>query len=132
LYNEVRAATTPPSITSPAGLPAGLAGTSYSLTLSVTGPTPITWKISSGGLPPGISFDPATATISGTPTVAGIFTFTVQAVNGAGSNSKQFTLTVSPAISASPVGGVSFNVQAGAAAPVSQTVAVTSIGGASG
>jgi uncharacterized protein (TIGR03437 family) len=130
LYNEVRAATTPPTITSASSLPSAVAGTGYSMTLAGSGPTPITWKVSSGSLPAGLTLDPATATISGTPTVAGVFTFTIQASNGAGNNSKQFSLTVSPVFSANP-GRVSFNIQAGLA-PASQTVSVTSIGGPSG
>src|SRR5205814_10367101 len=104
LYNEVRGATTPPIITSDK-LPGGSAGSAYSLTLTGKGPTPITWKVSAGSLPAGLSLDSNTATISGTPTVAGVFTFTVQASNRAGSNSKPFSLAVNPVFSSSP-GGV--------------------------
>jgi formylglycine-generating enzyme required for sulfatase activity len=36
------------------------------------------WSIAGGALPPGIGFNPATATLSGTPTQAGTFHFTVR------------------------------------------------------
>jgi large repetitive protein len=60
----------------PASLPAGLINTPYaSQTFSVTnGTAPFTW-IQTGTLPPGLRFTPSasTATLSGTPTVAGTY-----------------------------------------------------------
>ncbi|MBQ7561806.1 MAG: putative Ig domain-containing protein, partial [Synergistaceae bacterium] len=67
--------------------------TSYSASLTATGATPITWRITSGKLPTGLTLNSA-GTITGTPTAAGIFTFTVQASNNYGSASKQFTISI--------------------------------------
>ena len=51
-------------------------------------------------LPAGVTFVPnsnGTATISGTPTVSGVFTFFIKASNGVGSPTLQsFSLTVKP------------------------------------
>ncbi len=61
-------------------LATGTTGTSYSQRLSATGgKTPYTWSISAGSLPSGLLLNNSTGVISGTPTSAGIPTFTVQA-----------------------------------------------------
>ena len=55
----------------PATLPATVVGHGYSQTVSATGGTgPYTFTISTGALPPGLTLDPATGVISGTPTSA--------------------------------------------------------------
>jgi len=69
----------PPSITT-TSLPNGLLNTAYSQTLTAapTTATPLTWSISAGALPTGITLtDPANGVLSGTPTAAGTFNFTV-------------------------------------------------------
>ena len=59
--------TMPLSITTTA-LPGAAVGTAYSATLAASGGTgPYSWMLSGGTLPPGLSFDAATATVSGTP-----------------------------------------------------------------
>ncbi len=90
-----------PTITTSSPLPSGQAGSAYSATISATGgSSSYSWRISSGSLPPGLSlFSPvcfmspcqAPATISGTPTSAGDYVFTVALGSWA---SKQFNLTV--------------------------------------
>lgn len=57
-----------------------------------------TWSVSSGSLPPGLIFDNVYATITGTPTVPGAFTFTITAVESGTityTASQQYTLYVS-------------------------------------
>jgi hypothetical protein len=61
-------------------LPDGAVGTAYSQTLQVVGGVPpITWAVSSGTLPAGLTLNSSTGTISGTPTFSGSSTFTVSA-----------------------------------------------------
>lgn len=57
-----------------------------------------TWSKSSGSLPPGLTFNTSLATITGTPTVPGAFTFTITAVESGNivyTASQQYTLYVS-------------------------------------
>lgn len=69
------------SITPPT-LPGGQVTFPYSANLSATGGVlPYTWSVSSGSLPPGLTLTTnadSTATISGTPTLLGTSTFTLQ------------------------------------------------------
>jgi Glycine rich protein/Putative Ig domain len=54
----------------------------YSYTFAATGvPTP-TFSVGSGTLPTGLTLDPTSGLLSGTPDAVGIFTFTVDASNG--------------------------------------------------
>ena len=60
----------------------------------------VTYSLSSGVLPPGLSFDPATGLISGTPTTSGSYTFSITAKDDNGTvgyykDTNTYTLTVS-------------------------------------
>lgn len=83
----------PPTITTVA-LGALTLGELFFEQLTATGGVPMTWTLQAGSaLPPGLSLS-SSGVISGTPTVAGPFTFTVVAANAAGSNSKTLSVTV--------------------------------------
>ena len=73
----------------------GLVGAPYSLTLEATGKTPIKWSIASSALPNGLTLNPDSGVISGTPTSLGTFYFVVTAKNDAGSDARLFSIEVS-------------------------------------
>ncbi len=73
------------------------AGASSSFTVEVNGYPAVTLALLSGTLPAGVTFDPVTGILSGTPSAAGLgdYALVFQASNGLGSPVNQkFTLTV--------------------------------------
>ena len=80
-----------------AKLPTAMIGNAYSQTLSATGEAPIKWTKTSGELPDGLTLNESTGEISGTPADSGggkTFSFTVQASNAYGTDSREFSITV--------------------------------------
>ena len=63
----------------PESAPTGTVSTPYSLQMTATVADSKTWSIVDGALPPGLALGPSDGLISGTPTAAGMFTFTVRA-----------------------------------------------------
>ncbi|MCL1941064.1 MAG: putative Ig domain-containing protein, partial [Synergistaceae bacterium] len=88
-----------PTVTT-SSLPEGTVGRAYSRTLGANGTKPITWSLDSGSqpLPYGLSLSSA-GLISGMPTTAGIFSFTVRAANSAGDDTKSLSIVIKPASS---------------------------------
>ena len=76
--------------------PGGEVGVTYSDQLTVTGGTsPFTWSVSAGTLPAGLTLGASTGLLSGTPTAAGTYSFTVKVTDHAGLTATEpVTLTV--------------------------------------
>ena len=84
----------PPKITTTTPLPDSTVGTVYNQQLAAEN-TPTQWSVTNGTLPAGLTLNGNT--ISGTPTTANTYKFTVTATNNSGSDSKEYTLTINPA-----------------------------------
>jgi hypothetical protein len=73
-------------------LPSGNLGVPYSQQIILTGGTmPATWQLT-GSLPPGLSFDTGSGTVSGTPTASGNYNFGVQVIDATGKASLAQTM----------------------------------------
>ncbi|MBQ7543345.1 MAG: putative Ig domain-containing protein [Synergistaceae bacterium] len=66
----------------------------YSAMLSAFGQVPMTWSVTAGSLPDGLTLNPNTGVISGIPTTKGEYTFTVEARNTKGADTQELTITV--------------------------------------
>ncbi len=88
---------------SPATLASGAVGTPYSRTLSGSGGTgSYTFTLASGALPAGLSLSPG-GVLSGTPSSAGTYSFTLRATDAIGcSGLRAYAITVCPIIGLSP------------------------------
>ncbi len=85
-----------PTVTiNPASLPAGQSGAAYSQPLSGSGgAAPYSFAVTAGALPGGLTLTPAGA-LTGTPTQAGTFNFTVRAADANGcQGTRAYTLTI--------------------------------------
>lgn len=83
-YMEHYIAYTPKSLTCPASSVCNV-GIPYGDTLTLTGGTPgYYYTITSGALPPGLTLNSSTGAITGTPTTAGTYTFTVSVEDTSG------------------------------------------------
>lgn len=86
----------------PATLPDGIEGAPYSTNVAgIGGSSPYTFSIVSGSLPNGLSLDPRSGIISGTPATGGTFNFTIEATdadNCIGSTSCSIFICVPPTV----------------------------------
>jgi hypothetical protein len=113
-----------PTITvTPGSLPAGTAGTAYSQSVSATpAGTTYGYQVTAGSLPAGLTLNPTTGAITGTPTASGTFDFTVTATGwGSCTGSRAYsvaigcpTITVSPATLPDGHEGVAYSQSVGA------------------
>ncbi|MBI3471600.1 MAG: putative Ig domain-containing protein, partial [Candidatus Solibacter usitatus] len=78
-----------------ASLPAGIVGVAYSQTLTASGGSgSYLWAVTAGGLPSGLNLS-SSGVISGSPTAAGTFDFSVQVTDSAGARAtRSLSLTV--------------------------------------
>ncbi|HUZ46830.1 MAG TPA: Ig domain-containing protein [Terriglobia bacterium] len=83
-----------------ASLPDGTEGVAYSATLQEQyGTLPVSWSVTAGSLPPGLTLDAPSGLVSGTPTATGTSTFTVTVADSsspAQNGSRQLSITVNP------------------------------------
>lgn len=109
----------PATITiAPASLPAASIGTPYSQTVLASGGiSPYAYAVVTGALPAGVTLNPASGILSGTPTATGNSSFSIRATDDAGYNITQpytlavstLAITLSPATLAGGTVGVSYN-----------------------
>jgi hypothetical protein len=127
---ELNIAPAPPIQLPPSGLlSVGIMGTPLTFSYSATGGEgTLTYSISAGALPPGLSLTAAGA-ITGTPTAAGTFTFTILASDAFGDSGKQsYSIQITyPPVTIAPAGGALPNAFTGSAYSQSLTA-----GGGSG
>jgi hypothetical protein len=90
-----------PTVTvNPGSLPAGTTGTAYSQSLSAAPGGNYSFSKTSGTLPPGLSLS-AAGSLSGTPTTAGSYTFSVTATGfGSCTGSRSYTVTINASCAA--------------------------------
>jgi hypothetical protein len=89
---RVNAQDVAPAITT-ASMQGGTVGKEYFQGLLGTGTSPVTWSLDGGTLPPGLTIS-SFGFISGTPTAAGTYNFTVRAQNSVGHAASSFSITV--------------------------------------
>jgi len=114
----------PPALVNP-GPQSTPGGVAAALAIGLTGGTaPLTWTVSAPGgwgatgLPPGMAVNPATGTISGTPTTVGTAPVTVTVVDAYGrSSATTFTWTV-PALAVTTPAAQAYETGATVAVPV--------------
>lgn len=87
-----------PPAWSGSAFPNGILNAPYGASVPLSLGTPVmAFAVQSGSLPTGLSLSSSgtIATLSGTPTVAGTFTFTLRASNSFGPADQAFTITIS-------------------------------------
>jgi len=83
-----------------ASLPKATEDASYSTTLAASGASGLTWTVSGGSLPAGVTLG-SNGVLSGTPSNAGSYTFTVRVEGGGASTTKELQLVVAEKLTAS-------------------------------
>lgn len=83
----------------PETAPSGMVGTPYTLTLAPSGGTGDAYVMSlvSGQLPPGVAFNAASQTLSGTPAQEGTYRFTIRLTSGQRVFERIYTVVIDPA-----------------------------------
>jgi hypothetical protein len=108
----------------------------------------LSYRVSAGSLPSGVTLDAATGAISGTPSVGGAFGFTVEVSNGCSTTTRNYQMSVTPAtptkfvasatgttavalswqaVSGNPTYEIQRSVDNGAATPLPTTTATSAV-----
>ena len=116
----------PPAITLACATSTGQVGVAYSSALVATGGVPpYTFSISSGSLPPGLTLNPTTGAITGTPTTYGTFNFTAKVVDSTGTAAGTTTANCSIVISPPTLTLICASSAAEVGVPYSSSVVAT-------
>jgi hypothetical protein len=88
-----------PVVVSTASVPNGEVNAAYATSLTASGGSSATkkWTVGAGQLPPGLALS-SDGHITGMPTAAGTYSYTVTVVDGVVTSSKAFTVTIAPAL----------------------------------
>ncbi|MEO8613106.1 MAG: putative Ig domain-containing protein, partial [Chloroflexota bacterium] len=92
-------------VVTPPTLPGGSVGVVYNQTISATGGSGsyTNFAVTAGSLPPPLNLDPITGALTGTPTTAGTFPFTVTVTDSLGATGVQpYSVTINSAITVTP------------------------------
>ncbi len=112
--------------TTPAQLPDATAGTPYSFTMQAAGGSPpYSWQLTAGALPGGLSLNASSGVVSGTPSAAGTFNFTILVTDSAKLTASrvQTLVTDLPPLPALSVAGIPATMAPLQQLPVDLTVA---------
>ncbi|MGH7530026.1 MAG: putative Ig domain-containing protein, partial [Gemmatimonadales bacterium] len=92
------------AIASSSPLPDGVMGAAYDQTLQVSCGAGTNWVVTAGALPQGVTLNPSTGRLSGSPRQSGAFSFTVSVMAGGQTLSKPFALSIAaPALTTADV-----------------------------
>lgn len=83
-------------------------GVAFAQTLAASGSTPITWALTSGSLPAGISLS-TSGVLSGNPTTLSTFAFSITATNANGSDPQSYSGTVNSVATAPTISTVNLS-----------------------
>ena len=85
-------------------LAGGTEEAAYNESAALTG-TAVSYTVTSGSLPAGLTLNASTGIVFGTPTVGGSYTFTINAANAGGNVSKAYTVAIAQAVRVTTLAG---------------------------